>query len=458
MDKKKLEVKYVKVSALTGWEKNPRKVDPAQYEALKRDITELSIYNPLLIGKDNVVYGGNMRLKAYRELNIDEVPVIVIPTDDKKRLMRIAFSDNNRAGYYEWGMVNALALEFPDFEWDMVAIDMKPPTLVSELLTQFREVTQDEAPSLSVGAPKSILGEVYQLGRHRLMCGDATNLSNVETLMDGKKAQMVFTDPPYNIDYEGGMNEHGKNKRGGILNDKMTDSKFYQFIKDSLSNLMKINEGVFYVCMSSKELPNLKTAFEEIGGHWQSYVIWVKTQFTLSRNDYQNQYEPILYGWSKAIKNHFFIDDRTMGNVWNDLGDRAKFIDGKTEITIAGTKLVLDGKVTGQILKGKRKTDIWEYAKPVRSEEHPTMKPIALCVEAIRNSSREEDMIVDTFGGSGSTLIACQQVNRTCNMMELDPKYCDVIRKRYAKFIEKESEWLAVTPKINGKKDKTGKA
>jgi DNA modification methylase len=209
--------------------------------------------------------------------------------------------------------------------------------------------------------------------------------------------------------------------------------------------MMAVCNGSYYVCMSSKELPQLKTAFEVAGGHWQSFIIWIKNHFTLSRNDYQNQYEPILYGWNKNITNHYFIDDRTQGNVWLELGNKATY-DGKyTEMTIGGLKVRLEGKVNGQILKGKRKIDIWRYDKPTKNPDHPTMKPVSMVIEALINSSHKGQSVLDPFGGSGTTLIAAEQTNRVCYMSELDPKYCDVIRKRYAKFIGQEDEWQTIT-------------
>jgi len=200
--------------------------------------------------------------------------------------------------------------------------------------------------------------------------------------------------------------------------------------------------------MSSKELPNLKKAFEEVGGHWQSFIIWVKNNFTLSRADYQQQYEPILYGWNSQNKNHFFAGFRDVGNVWYEAKNRIIYQDGKTTIRIGDIKIELEGKVEGKILKRKVKTDIWEYDKPNKSEEHPTMKPVKLCAAAISDSTIEGWSVMDLFGGSGSTLIACEQLDRVCYMMELDPKYVDVIRKRYAKFIGREEEWEKLSPKI----------
>ena len=258
---------------------------------------------------------------------------------------------------------------------------------------------------------------------------------------------MVFTDPPYNIAYEGGGGyaEHGTPKREKIKNDDMSSEDFKQFLKNVLKNMLDVCDGPFYVFMSSKELPNLKQAFEESGGHWQSFIIWVKNHFTLSRSDYQQQYEPMLYGWKEGVVNHFFINDRSQGNVWEDVGNKAKFDGTYTEITIGGIKLRLEGKVKGEILKGKTKTDVWRYDRPTKSEEHPTMKPVRLCGEGIRNSSIEGQIVLDLFGGSGTTLIAAEQFKRVCYMMEMDPGYCDVIRKRYAKFIGRENEWKTLT-------------
>jgi len=280
------------------------------------------------------------------------------------------------------------------------------------------------------------------------MCGDSTKIEDVEKLMNGQKADMVFTDPPYNVDYQGSMNTHSKNEKSPILNDSMSSENFYAFLYDAIKNMMAYCKGSFYICMSSKELPNLKTAFENAGGHWQSFIIWVKNNFTLSRADYQQQYEPILYGWNAENKNHYFAGFRDVGNVWYETKNRIKYEDGKTTIRVGDIKIELEGKVQGKFLKRKSKTDIWEFDKPSKSEEHPTMKPVKLCGAAIKDASIDGGKVMDLFGGSGSTLIACEQLNRTCYMMEIDPKYCDVIRKRYAKFVGKEDEWEKVSPKV----------
>jgi DNA modification methylase len=187
--------------------------------------------------------------------------------------------------------------------------------------------------------------------------------------------------------------------------------------------------------MSSSELPNLKKAWENNGGHWQSFIIWVKNNFTLSRADYQNTYEPMLYGWAKNIKNHFFIERRDIANVWEDLREVKTEFDGThTSIKFQGFEVKIEGQVKGIIKRKKQRTDIWRYDKPTVSKEHPTMKPVALCLEAVKNSSQRGDIVLDLFLGSGSTAIACEKSGRRCYGMELDPQYIDVIISRWEKF------------------------
>lgn len=263
--------------------------------------------------------------------------------------------------------------------------------------------------------------------------------------MGGKNANMAFTDPPYNVAYEGGGNyaENGKQKRQMIKNDEMSKENFFEFLSKVCKNLIDYCDGGIYICMSSSEIDALKIAFERGGGHWQSFVIWVKNTFTLSRADYQHTYEPILYGWAGRIKNHYFTDRRDIANVWEDLQEVKTNFDGEhTTIKFQGFEVKLKGKVEGQIKRKKQHTDIWRYDKPTKSTEHPTMKPVALCVEAITNSSQRGDMVLDLFGGSGSTLIACEKTGRVCRMMELDEHYVDVIIKRWEEYTGNKAKKL----------------
>jgi DNA modification methylase len=435
------------VNQLFNWDRNPRAIKQDRFEELKKRIEKLGQFKPLIVTAEGEVLGGNMQLRAMKELGVTDAWVSIVTPKSEAEKIDIALTDNEEMGYYEDQALADLVAEYKD-ELDLASysVHLGQPQTLAELLDEFGdEVTEDEAPPLDEGEPISTPGTVYQLGRHRLLCGDATKLEDVTKLMYKQKAAMVFTDPPYNVNYTGGANS----KRSGILNDKMSKDSFYQFLADAFTNLMAINGGSFYICMGHKEIDTLKVAFEQSGGHFQSLIIWVKNKFTLSGSDYQNQYEVMLYGWAEGV-DHYFIDDRGQGVVWYEVDKRSKFVDGKTEINLGTTKLILDGKVTGIIQRGKRKTDVWEYDRPNESKDHPTMKPIKLIVEAIKNSSKTDDIVVDVFGGSGSTLIACEQTDRICFMSELDPKYVDVIRKRYWKSINDENEegWEEGTPAL----------
>ena len=210
------------------------------------------------------------------------------------------------------------------------------------------------------------------------MCGDSTDSEQVKKLMADEIANMVFTDPPYNVDY-------GSDDRK-IENDNL-GSEFPQFLEKVIKNIFSFSNGAIYICMSSSEIDSLQSTFRRLGGHWSTFIIWAKDTFTLGRSDYHRQYEPILYGWKDGVS-HYFCGDRSQG-------------------------------------------DVWEFAKPKKNDVHPTMKPVELCQRAVLNSSKPNDIVLDLFGGSGSTLIACEQTNRKCRMMEFEPKYCDVILKRF---------------------------
>ena len=232
-------------------------------------------------------------------------------------------------------------------------------------------------------------------------------------------------------------------KRKGIMNDKMSSEQFYAFLHAALSNMIRATDGALYVCMASSELVNLKRAFEDAGGHWQSFIVWVKNTFTLSRADYQNQYEPILYGWPKEKKNHYFKGTRNEGNVWEPIKRALVAYDGEyTTIKLEGCKIRIKGEVEGEIVDEQRTTDIWRENKPTKSDEHPTMKPIALVARALWNSSQRGEIVLDGFGGSGSTLIAAEQTGRKCYAMELDPKYVDVIVERWEKHTGEKAKKL----------------
>jgi DNA modification methylase len=233
--------------------------------------------------------------------------------------------------------------------------------------------------------PITVRGDLWILGAHRLLCGDATQMADVEKVLSGGLADMVFCDPPYNVNYEGKTAKKLK-----IGNDTL-GGKFYEFLRDACANMITVSKGAIYVCMSSSELHTLYRAFTDAGGHWSTFVIWAKHHFTLGRSDYQRMYEPILYGWRDGTQ-HFWCGDRDQG-------------------------------------------DVWFIKRPMANLEHPTMKPVELVERALRNSSKSRDTILDVFGGSGTTVIAGEKTGRQARVIEVDPRYCDVIVARWQNFV-----------------------
>jgi DNA modification methylase len=253
---------------------------------------------------------------------------------------------------------------------------------------------EDEAPEVDdQNPPITAPGDVWELGRHRLVCGDSTTADAYVLLFAGEeKADMVFTDPPYNVAYASGNHEHIKKRP--IMNDALGEG-FYDFLYDAISLMLTHCDGAAYIAMSSSELDTLQAAFRNAGGHWSTFITWVKDRFTLGRSDYQRQYEPILYGWREGASHHW-CGDRNQG-------------------------------------------DVWQIARPIKNDLHPTMKPVELVERAIQNSSKAGDIVLDPFGGSGSSLIAAEKTGRTARIIELDPKYCDVIVRRWQEWTGKSA-------------------
>lgn len=253
--------------------------------------------------------------------------------------------------------------------------------------------------------PISKIGDIWCLGNHRLMCGDSTSKIDVDLLMENQKAQLIFTDPPWNVDYGG--HSHPSYRQRTILNDSMPKEKFAKFLTSAFETAKSVcDEGAMvYVVMSAQEWGNIMNVLENLRYHWSSTIIWEKDSLVLSRKDYHTQYEPIWYGW------------------------------------LGGKRL--------RPLADRKQSDVWDIPRPKISEDHPTMKPVALVAKAIVNSSIKNDIVIDFFGGSGTTLIAAEQTGRKCRMMELDPKYCDVIAKRY---LELKSSALDISILRDGNK------
>jgi DNA modification methylase len=283
------------------------------------------------------------------------------------------------------------SLEEEGFDLDLVGFTDEE---VEELLRDPEEsnvgLTDDDAIPEEEEHAITAPGDVWLMGEHRLLCGDATSMDAIQAVLSGGLADMVFTDPPYNVDYEGKTAKKLK-----IGNDTL-GGKFYEFLHEACTNVLAVTKGAIYICMSSSELHTLHQAFTDAGGYWSTFVIWAKHHFTLGRSDYQRQYEPILYGWRKGT-DHFWCGARDQG-------------------------------------------DIWFIKRPASSQEHPTMKPVELVERAIRNSSKTRDTILDVFGGSGTTMIACEKSGRQARLIELEPKYCDVIVRRWQAFTGREAK------------------
>lgn len=472
-----MRIEHIHLDDLTPAPFNPRSITNSDMRRLKSQILELKQYKPLLVkdSKDNLILGGNMRHRAYVELvqeyhaggaealqrmysynqdnllplkQIEEVidelitkgaAVSIVKAKDRASETKYMFSDNDHAGQNEEDAVVELMRNLPEPDLEQFKIAMGPQSSLYSLLEKHAEAPEeDEIPELPA-VPKSRIGEVYQLGNHRLMCGDSTQPEHVAQLMQDRVARMVFTDPPCNIDYKGGA----ANKREGIKNDKLSATAFLEFLTKALGNMMKFCDGAFYVCMSQQELHTLRKAFDLSGGHWHDYIIWVKNTFTLRGGDFQHQYEPILYGWNRVGK-RYTPEIRDGSDVWLNLQQFKPRINhkGNTVIRLGLYELELDGKVTGKVIRKRDKANIWEINKPSKSTEHPTMKPVKLVNKAIRYSSQRDDIILDTFGGSGSTLIACEKSGRKCHMMELDTKYVDVIIERWERLTDQKAEKL----------------
>lgn len=367
----------VSIGSLQLWDRNPRSIKSDRFNELKVRLKRQGQVKPLLVAADGqTVIGGNMRLRAMQELGIQEVWISQTEAVTDKEIFDLALTDNEEFGYYEQEQVAELALELglSPLELKSYALSLGAPTTLDLVVDKFGpEVEEDEVPEVDATETISVLGEVYQLGSHRLMCGSATDEEHIETLLDGASPDMVFTDPPYGMDYSG----RGENTSNKIMGDKQDPTEFY--------NLgLHIPERYVW-----GRVENYKHLIEEP----RDTIIWRKNNFGMG-SGYRGQYECCFY----------------YGN-----------------------------------FKGSD-SDVWDIAKD-SNYDHPTQKPVSLSVRAIRNS--QPKIVIDYFAGSGSTLMGCEHTNRVCYAMELDPKYCDVIRKRYANHIGEEESWQILTPVLN---------
>ncbi len=431
----KIKVEYVALGELKAYERNTRTHSKEQVKQLEASIKEFGFTNPVLIDEDNVLIAGHGRTEAARALGMAEVPAIRIKglTEAQRNALRIA--DNSLALNAGWD-VEALreeleALKAAEFNVDLLGLDeLNIEGLELGELEEPAELVEDEPPEAEEVETRVKPGEIWQLGDHRLMCGDSTKPEDVARLMDGEKADLWLTDPPYNVAYEGGTAE-----RLTIQNDSMGDGAFRAFLTDAFraaADLLK-QGGVFYVWHADSEGFNFRVALKATAGLLlKQCLIWVKNSIVLGRQDYQWKHEPCLYGWKDGAS-HYFIEERNHPTVMED------------EMAMDFAKMKKDEMraLLERIFAEQTPTTIIREPKPARNAEHPTMKPVRLFGRLIQNSSRAGEVVMDTFGGSGTTLIACEQLGRKARLMELDPKYCDVIIARWEKFTGKTAERLS---------------
>lgn len=403
------------VDKLIPYARNSRTHSNEQIAQIVASIKEFGFTNPILVGADDVIIAGHGRLLAAQRMGLAEVPIIRLAHLSETQRKALVIADNKialNAGWDEQMLVLEMKeIEALGFELDILGFsdeEWKEMEAFGE--AQSEGQTDDEAVPETPEEAITQRGDVWVLGDHRLICGDSTMYDDIKKLMENDVATMIFTDPPYNVNYGSTMKDsirYHAGTLGGrkIMNDNLGDG-FAQFLTDSLSNLLMFCQGAAYVCMSSSELHTLYSAFISAGGKWSTFIIWAKNTFTLGRADYQRQYEPILYGWN-AEKPHFWCGDRNQ-------------------------------------------SDVWEYNKPVKNDLHPTMKPVELVERAINNSSKAGDIVLDGFGGSGSTLIAAEKSGRKARLVELDPKFCDVIVRRWEEWSGKKAELLENDVELTG--------
>jgi DNA modification methylase len=375
--------------------RNPRNNDGAAVAKVKASLQEFGFRQPLVVDTDGVIICGHTRKKAAHELGMTEVPVLVAAdlTPAQVRAYRIADNRTNQEATWVDDLLSLELdeLQISDFDLTLTGFD---PEELAKLFSNGTEegLTEDDACPEAPAEPRSVPGDLWILGNHRLVCGDSTIVTDVERLMDGEKADIVWTDPPYNVAYEGKTKDALR-----IENDSMGDDDFRQFLQDAFATALIATKpgGAIYVAHGDMQSHNFRLAFLAAGWSLRSCLVWAKNSLVLGRGDYQWRHEPILYGWAPGAAHEWHSD--------------------------------------------RKQTTVLEFDRPSRSTDHPTMKPVPLIEYCLGNSCLPGQRVLDLFGGSGSTLIACEKTSRNARLMEIDPKYCDVIVKRWQDFTGKNA-------------------
>lgn len=376
-----IKIDFIKVNP-----NNPRLIKDDKFKKLVQsiiDFPQMLEIRPIVVNADMIILGGNMRYKACKEAGIKEIPVIIADNLTEEQQKEFLIKDNVSGGEWDWDI---LANEWKVEQLTDWGLDI-PDFAVKEI-----DADEDDFDVPEGGIETDIvLGDLFEIGEHRLLCGDSTDSDAVAKLMNGEKADMVFTDPPYLMDFTGGIHSDGSksfnSKHGGIKNDKMSDSDGDDFLDAINSNIILFCKGAFYISFYRLGIDKYFASMKRVGLQYRALIIWNKGNHTLSNSDYMSKYEPIFYGW---VDEHNFYG-------------------------------------------GNNGMDIWDIARTGKNDLHPTMKPIPLCEKGIEDGSKQGDKVLDLFLGSGSTMVAAHQLKRKCYGMELDPKYCQVIIDRMIK-------------------------
>ena len=415
----------VKIEKLKPYENNARTHSEEQVEKIANSINEFGFINPVIIDSDYGIIAGHGRVLGAQKLGMKEVPCLFVEdlTETQKRAYILA--DNKLALDAGWDdeilKQEIKALDDLNFDVSLAGFDIDDFDFTQTDI-EFEEDDYNVEENLPE-IPKAKYGDIYQLGNHRIMCGDSTSKEDIDKLTDGMIMDLCVTDPPYNVNY-GSINEsgYGKERENGnkILNDNMDDESFYFFLLSFYEQMLRVLKegGAYYIFHSDSEGYNFRKALRDAGGIVKQNLIWVKNALVLGRQDYQWKHEPCLYGWKEGA-GHYFIDDRTQTTVFEDKADLDKLT--KEELK----------EMIEDILADRIPTTVIHEDKPLKNDIHPTMKPIRLISRLIQNSSKAGENVIDFFGGSGSTLISCEHLGRNCYIIELDPRYVDVMIDRW---------------------------